>query len=308
VKALLPPCLSIGTLGPATLLLFFVLSSLLTLASRPLDPIATKLEPTRKLLYKAVGERELRLHIFEPEGHQTSDRRPVFVAIHGGGWSGGAARKFYPFADYFAKQGMVGVSLEYRLLDRMAGSTVFDCVRDGRSAVRYLRQHARELGIDPNRIVVAGGSAGAHVAAGTALFKEVNDAADNLEISSMPNALVLFYPVIDTSAAGYGQKKIGDRWRELSPLHNVRKGLPSTLVFHGTADTVTPYAGAVEFQKKMRIAGNICQLISHADGPHGYLIFDLELFEKALQRTTVFLRQQQMLTANSAPAPKPFVR
>ncbi|HJN89635.1 MAG TPA: alpha/beta hydrolase, partial [Verrucomicrobiota bacterium] len=218
VKALLPPCLSIGTLGPATLLLFFVLSSLLTLASRPLDPIATKLEPTRKLLYKAVGERELRLHIFEPEGHQTSDRRPVFVAIHGGGWSGGAARKFYPFADYFAKQGMVGVSLEYRLLDRMAGSTVFDCVRDGRSAVRYLRQHARELGIDPNRIVVAGGSAGAHVAAGTALFKEVNDAADNLEISSMPNALVLFYPVIDTSAAGYGQKKIGDRWRELSPL------------------------------------------------------------------------------------------
>ena len=70
----------------------------------------------------------------------------------------------------------------------------------------------RNFGIDPNRIVVSGASAGGHVAAGTALFEEVNEGTDNLDISCRPDALVLFYPVIDTSEHGYGQKKIGDRW------------------------------------------------------------------------------------------------
>ena len=264
-------------------------------APRPLVPIAAELEPSRKVIYKTVGKRELRLHVFEPKGHRATDKRPVFLAIHGGGWTGGEARKFYPFAEFFARQGMLGISLEYRLMNRKAGTTVFDCVRDGSSAVRYLRGHAHELGIDPNRIVVAGGSAGAQVAAGTALFVKVNDPVDDLKISSVPNALVLFYPVIDTSAAGYGQKKIGNRWRELSPVHHVRAGLPPTLIFHGTADTVTPHAGAVQFQKNMRAAANPCQLISHPGGPHGYLIFDLKLFDQAMRRTRDFLAWQKML-------------
>jgi acetyl esterase/lipase len=266
--------------------------------ARPLVPIAAKLEPTRQVVYKTVGKRELRLHIFEPKGYRPTDRRPVFLAIHGGGWVGGEPRKFYPFANFFARQGMLGVSLEYRLISRKAGATnttVFDCVRDGRSAVRYLRQHARAFGIDPARIVVAGGSAGAQVAAGTALFAKVNDATDDLKFSSTPNALVLFYPVIDTSAEGYGQKKIGDRWRELSPVHHVRAGVPPTLIFHGTADTVTPHAGAVRFQKNMRAAGNSCQLISYPGGLHGYLIFDLKLFDQAMHRTAKFLQQQKIL-------------
>ena len=267
--------------------------------ARPLDPIAAKLEPTRTVVYKHVGDRSLRLHVFEPEGHKPSDRRPAFLAIHGGGWTGGDARRFYPIADWFRRQGFLGISLEYRLLNAKAGTTVFDCVKDGRSAVRYIRSHADELGIDPQTIVVSGGSAGGHIAAGTALFDDVNDDSDNLAVSPHPNILVLFYPVIDTSAAGYGQKKIGDRWREISPVHHVRKGLPPTLVLHGTGDTVTPYAGAKSFFDQMQAAGNHCELISHENGRHGYFIFNLQLYEEAMQQTLTFLRDQQITDRQS---------
>lgn len=262
---------------------------------RPLDALAAELEPTRTEVYKRVAGRELRLHIFEPEGHRPTDRAPAFVAIHGGGWTGGNARRFYPFASHFQKLGMVGISIDYRLLNKPAGTTVFDCVKDGRSAIRYIREHAAELGIDPGRIVAGGGSAGGHVAAGTALFDGVDEANDNPKVSSTPNLLVLYYPVIDTSEAGYGQKKIGGKWREISPAHQVKPGLPPTLVLHGTGDTTTPFAGAKAFHEAMKRAGNECSLIAHEGGRHGYFIFDLKLYEQAMKQTEDFLKKYGML-------------
>ncbi|MEO2014737.1 MAG: alpha/beta hydrolase, partial [Fuerstiella sp.] len=113
---------------------------------RPLDPIAAGLQPTRAVTYKQVDDIDLKMHVFEPEGHMASDRRSVFLIIHGGGWAGGDARRGYPFADYFRERGMVAISIEYRLLQRSGTPTVFECVKDGRSAVRYLRQHSGKLG------------------------------------------------------------------------------------------------------------------------------------------------------------------
>jgi acetyl esterase len=256
---------------------------------RPLDPIAAGLQPTRILNYKQVNSVRLKMHIFEPEGHFATDRRAVVIIFHGGGWTGGNPRRCFPFADYFQQHGMVSISVEYRLLKRNGTSTVFDCVKDGRSAVRYLRQHASELGIDPQKIIVAGCSAGGHVAAGTALFSGVDEASDDTAVSCIPNALVLYYPVIDTSSEGYGQMKIGDSWQQISPLHQVRANRPPTIIFHGTADTVTPYAGAVLFRDRMLQAGNRCELVSRKNGVHGYLIFDLLLFRQTITRTLKFI-------------------
>lgn len=260
-----------------------------------LPPIAKQAIPTRRVVYKKVGDRKLHLHIFEPEGHQPTDRRPVFLAIHGGGWTGGNAQVFYPFAEHFAQQGMVGISLEYRLRNTTAGTTVFDCVRDVRSAVRWIRKNADELGIDPARIVAMGGSAGGHLAVSTALFDQVNEQSDPGGISARPDALILMYPVIDTSADGYGQTKIGERWRELSPVHNVRGGLPPALIFHGTADAVTPYVGARTFQDRSIAAGNTSTLITHPGGRHGYIIFDRDEYDHALKQMRDFLRQKLLL-------------
>lgn len=252
------------------------------------DEISAKVEPTKVLVYKKVGDRELHLHVFEPAGHKSSDKRACFVNIHGGGWTGGEPRRQYAFCDHQAKQGMVGVSLEYRLISK-GKTTAVECVHDGRSAIRYLKAHASELGIDPDKIIVSGGSAGGHVAASTALFTGIDDPQDDKSISPVPAALVLLYPVIDTSPQGYGTSKCGKDWKAISPAHQVKPGVPPTIIFHGTGDTVTPFAGAKLFKDEMDKAGNRCELVVKEGGRHGYLIFNQEDYEATLKKTDEFL-------------------
>ena len=140
-----------------------------------------------------------------------------------------------------------------------------------------------------------GGSAGGHLAVSTALFDRVNEDSDPADVSARPDALILMYPVIDTSIDGYGQAKIGDRWRELSPVHNVRGELPPGLIFHGTADAVTPYVGAKTFHDLSIAEGNASTLITHPGGRHGYIIFDRTEYDRALMQMRDFLRQQRLL-------------
>ncbi len=262
----------------------------------PVNALAANLEPTRTIVYKRVDGRELRLFIFEPEGFRSSDRRSCFVTIHGGGWSGMTPRRMYPFAAHFARNGMVGISVEYRLavpVTNVAGAvtriTPYECVEDARSAVRYVRAHAAELGVDPRRLVANGGSAGGHLAAGTALFDGWDEAGEDTTVSCVPDALVLLFPVIDTSKEGYGNARLGDRWREISPLHRVRPDVPPTIIFHGTADTTTPFKGAKAFHDAMVASGNRCELVAHEGGVHGYLMRDRARFDETLRKAESFL-------------------
>ncbi|MDZ4199661.1 MAG: alpha/beta hydrolase, partial [Kiritimatiellia bacterium] len=225
------------------------------------DELAANLSPSRRVVYKQVGGRDLHLNLFEPPDLQPGDRRPCFLSIHGGGWTSLGPHRQYPTAAHFAARGMIGMSLEYRLVTPASGTTVFDCVRDARSAMRYLRTHAEELCIDPRKIVTQGGSAGGHLAVGTALFDGIDEAGEDASVSCAPQALVLFFPVIDTSAGGFGHARLGNDWRTLSPLHRVRPGGPPTLLFHGTGDTVTPFPGARAFRDAMIRAGNECELV-----------------------------------------------
>ena len=230
--------------------------------------------PTRSVVYKtttnAAGEKvELSLDIFNPQNHQAGDRTPAILFFFGGGWNNGETKSFFPHSAYFASRGMVAITPDYRVKNRQK-TTPFESVADAKSAVRWVRAHATELGIDPNRIVAAGSSAGGHVAAATALLPNLDEPNEKLAISSIPNALVLFNPVIDTSAAGYGHERLGERWQEISPLQHVRAGLPPTILFHGTADKTVPYANAVAFEAAMKAAGNRVELVTIRGEGHGF--------------------------------------
>ncbi|MGV3660538.1 MAG: exo-alpha-sialidase [Prosthecobacter sp.] len=253
--------------------------------------ISSQIEPTRRVVYKKVGDRELGLDIFEPEGLKRGDKRPCFVAIHGGGWTSGSPRSMYVFADHCARLGMVAISVQYRLYKAKTPITVFECVKDARAALRYVRSHAAELGIDPEKIIANGASAGGHLAAATAMFDGVDHADEDTKASCHPNALVLFSPVIDTSKEGYGNAKIGERWQELSPAHQARAGLPPTLLFHGDGDTTTPIKGANIFAEAMRRAGNRIEFVSPPGAIHTYMFKDAALHEQTKQKMDAFFAE-----------------
>ena len=228
--------------------------------------------PTRQQVYKKVGEVELKMHLFEPAGHQASDRRAAIVFFFGGGWVGGRPNQFYPHAAHLAERGMLAMCAEYRVR-KQHGTTPFECVQDGKSAIRWVRKNADNLGVDADRIAAAGGSAGGHVAAATGTVPGLNEPGEDLRISARPGALVLFNPVYDNGPEGYGHDRVKARYREISPLHNIDDQTPPAIVFLGTQDKLIPVATARDFQNRMAVVGVRSELLLFAGQPHGFFNF-----------------------------------
>jgi acetyl esterase/lipase len=223
-------------------------------------------------VFKKVGETEVRLHVVKPKDWKASDTRPCLVAFFGGGWSSGTPAKSISYAKWAAKYGLVGVAPDYRTRKRFEAKPE-DCVADGRAAVRWVQDHAKELGVDPAKIVVQGTSAGGHVAAWTSIPDAVSteNASDPVP-SPSPMGLILIWPVTDTGTNGYGGPKrfSGDEVRanRLSVTQRMPTKMPPTLVFHGTSDETVKYANSEEFQAKMNGNGNDCELIPFPGAPH----------------------------------------
>ncbi len=223
-------------------------------------------------VYKTVGDVAMRMWIYSPSDHDPQiDTRPAVVFFFGGGWAGGNPNQFCEHCQALSKLGMVASSAEYRVRSRNK-TTPLECVKDAKSAVRWVREHAAELGIDPNRIVASGGSAGGHIAACAGTVRGYEEAGENLEVSSLPNAMILFNPVLDTSKeTGFAPDKFAPELQTaLSPCHQVRKGIVPTIVFHGTTDTTVPFEQAERFTQLMKDAGNDCVLVPFPDKGHGF--------------------------------------
>ncbi len=243
---------------------------------------APSVQPTRTIIYKTVGETKLQIFVFEPAGHKASDHRPAIVFFFGGGWTSGTPGQFYPHAAYLASRGMVAFCADYRVKSRQ-GVTPFECVADAKSAVRYVRAHAGELGVDPKRIAAGGGSAGGHIAACTGTVPGLDDTSEDAKVSSAPDAMVLFNPVltldpelfrkrgIDEEFIRRLQGRFGDKDpRDISPYNHVRAGQPPTIIFHGEADTTVPIASIRVYVEAAKKAGNRCELAAYAGKAHGF--------------------------------------
>ncbi len=192
------------------------------------------------LVYKKTPQGELSIHISYPPGWKASDKRPAIVFFFGGGWSGGTVAQFAPQAAYLAGRGMVAARADYRVWSRHK-ATPDKCVEDAKSAVRWMRANAASLGIDPEKLCASGGSAGGHLAIATAIVKGVDADTDTdidpakKSISAVPNLLVLYNPVMDTTIYR-GKIKSDEMARKLSPMHNITKDLPPAILYYGSAD------------------------------------------------------------------------
>ena len=123
---------------------------------------------TELVTYKSLDTLDLQLEVIQPAGMEADSLYPAVVFFFGGGWVGGSRDQFRPQAAYISRRGVVCFLADYRTR-KSAGVTPFECVMDAKSAMRYVRANARFWSVDPDRIAAAGGAAGGHLAAATAL-------------------------------------------------------------------------------------------------------------------------------------------
>jgi len=209
------------------------------------------------------------MEVYHPKKVDSTKKHPAIVFFFGGGWNGGTIKQFEPHAKYFSQKGMVCFLVDYRVKNRQH-TTPFESLKDTKSAMRFIREHANEFNIDSSKIVASGGSAGGHLAAATSLIDDYNENTDNLSLSCKPDALVLFNPVIDNGPGGYGYERIGNEYKNFSPLHNIKKGTPPTIIFLGTNDKLIPIETIKYYQKVMEKVGSRCELRLYEGEGHGF--------------------------------------
>ncbi len=300
---------------PTTVLLLLAAAGSAT-AQRSYPP---DMEGTIPEVYRTVGDIELNIYLCNPEGHSADDERPAIVFFFGGGWRGGSPQQFLPHCRYLADRGMVAAVADYRVASRH-GVTANECVADAKSAVRWLRANADRLGIDPDRIAAGGGSAGGHLAAATATLPGHDPDPDGP--SPVPNALVLFNPATILAPVDGDPKptdealerfealveRLGAPAESMSPYHNLRPGLPPTILFHGDADATVPFSTADQFCRGMRAHKARCDLLIYHGKGHGFFNFGLgegdeknKMYEDTVYRMDGFLYALEWLD----PKPNP---
>lgn len=207
-----------------------------TLAAACLILLAWSLEaltPEGELFtYKDDDGTPRQMEIYFPEGHDRENAKvPGIIMFHGGSWTGGTRAQFSYLCHYFASRGLVAATVSYELAPKdrrgldFEGSYKRVCIIDAKSAIRWYKQHAPELGIDPDRIIAGGGSAGGHIALLATTNPGLNDPEDNKAIDTSVVAYLLFNPavIIETDS-------------EVNLLDHIGNDCPPAIMFWGTND------------------------------------------------------------------------
>lgn len=231
------------------------------------------------LVYTKVKDWEGRMDLYLPS--KDKGPSPVVINIHGGGWNKGVKESQTGFNTFF-KMGFAVANIEYRLTGQ---ATAPAAVEDTRCALIYLIQHAKELNIDVNKIVVMGGSAGGHLALMAGLlgndhrFDTNCPGVENIKVA----AIIDKYGITDVWDWGYGTNVtsksainwLGDKAKDkkfamsVSPINYVNKNSPPTFIVHGNADPTVPYQQSVDLHKKFVEVGVKTQFITVEGGLHG---------------------------------------
>ncbi len=212
-------------------------------------------------VYKTFsGGLQLRMFIWNPPNFNPGDKRPAIVFFHGGGFVGGSAAQFHQHCRYFASRGMVAATAEYRLdINERA------CVMDAKHAIRFMRKNAARLGVNPNRIVSSGGSAGGFMTMDLGTVQNLDDyddAPENTDVSYTPNALVGFNPAIMGPETGRSSIK------DILPYNHIHEGMPPSIMMYGVQDNFL--VGATDFQRAAEAKGNRCEVLSWEHAGHGF--------------------------------------
>ena len=204
-------------------------------------------------VYKSTSERDLHIHLFEPESASAQDPTSAVLFFHGGGYATTRVPQFERQAQAAADAGMIGIVVEYRV--RPEGTTRADAIQDGVDAAAYVLDNAERLGVDPQRIALAGSSAGGDLAV---------HATDGADVTS---ALVLFNPAVNPTEGGLA-------------------GDAPTIVFHSREDVIVRFESADGFCNN----ASACQMVAFDEGAHGFFN-DEPAFTETTEGMVEFLQE-----------------
>lgn len=204
-------------------------------AKKPASDGSVETAPGKSYIYKKSADKPREMEIYFPPNHDpVKSKVPGMILFHGGGWSGGSLAMLREQCAYFASRGLVCATAEYQMLKGERGKLPAGeshkrvCVIDAKSAIRWFKQHADELGVDPQRIITGGGSAGGHISALATMNPGLNDPADPKDIDTSVVAYLWFNPAFSPG---------DDKDPEIDILHHLKADLPPAIVFFGDQDT-----------------------------------------------------------------------
>lgn len=240
--------------------------------------------PDESVVYANHDGQDLTISIYKPK-EQSENLQPVYVYMHGGGWSSNNSETNSNIHRQMADAGFIGFSINYRLCT--SGSTdnptwdkaIYDCAE----AMNWIKEHAAEYGGDASRIFLAGESAG-----GNLVLQYAGMTSEGKLDAPVPNAVLAMYPVVDLQwTSDYGhflgfatpgicEAYIGgelsdypDRVKFVSPLTYMNEDLPPILILHGTKDTLVSVEGSEEYKKEADAIGADVSLIELPFSNHG---------------------------------------
>ena len=251
-------------------------------------------------MYRRAGDREAKLDVYVPTAEAPAGGRPAILAIHGGGWRGGARPISAGWPRAWREHDYVVVSVEY-LLSKPGSPSWPANFEDVREAVRWVRRHADEYGIDPDRIVAMGASAGGHLSALLGTYPDGPVAVAGLPlpgpgrprrpkaVSARVQAVIDLYGPADLRGLiesrkqtggplhlflGGGPDRFPGRFEAASPVRHVSSDDPPMLLIHGADDPLVPVAQSEALASALKAAGVPHRLIVVEGARHG---FDLKV-------------------------------
>lgn len=275
-----------------------------------------KVRTVANLVYERSNGWEGKLDVYAQRTPPNSGPVPVVIFMHGGGWvqgtkEGSILQGVLPYV----AMGYSVVNVEYRLANvSLAPAAIEDC----RCALRWVVAHAKDYNFDPSRIVVAGASAGGHLALTTGMIPTSAGFDRSCQTKDEPRvaAIVNFFGIADVADLLDGPNKppFPESWpytvqwlgnqpnraeiaRAASPLTYVRAGVPPTISIHGDKDPLVPYAHSVRLQELLQKAGVAHEFVTIPGGGHGN--FSTPEWQRA------FAAIEKFLAANLAAAKPP---
>lgn len=239
-------------------------------------------------VYKRVEGETLRIGFYLPRDIGQGQKRPLFVFIHGGGWS---SRKIFEdqpcwqgdylgyLARYFAERGFVCASLDYRLArdeGQAAGYGIIECYEDCCDAMDYVTAHGKEYGIDASNMYLLGESAGGQLAGGLAAFRY--DRRYSFRKIFLVNPVTHFSDEwsrmipVNSSHLRLRGLSFEERAAFLSPLHQLRRGMGQVVLIHGKEDMAVKPEHSMRLYERMLELGEDCSLHFIQNTGHAFLL------------------------------------